>query len=133
MRAIEKQMLTAISSGRAWKRDNTEVVICLAEDRSQVIKVELFGNTIATLVPGVSISLTDAGWRSTTTKARLNAICSHFGLPQISQRKSVWYQGDIEWLGEVTWSLAKPEPSSAVLGGTQKSPRPYDAVLGGLE
>ena len=140
MRVIESQMLTAIANRQDWHKDNTAVILC---SDNTTLKVELYGNVIAVIdLSAQTIRLSDGGWRSTTTKSRLNALCSHFGLPQIYQRKSVWYQGSFEWEGQFTWSLTEenqhlasgyPQFDDAVLGSSQNHPRPYDAVLGGLE
>lgn len=112
MRAIESQMLTAISNKQDWHKDNTEVIVC---SDNTTLKVELYGNVIAVIETAAqTVRITDGGWRKTTTKSRLNALCSHFGLPLIVSRKRTWYQGDIEWRGEITWSL-----SDAVLGGQE--------------
>ena len=60
-------------------------------------KMYLHDNLIA-INNGDSISITNAGWKSNTTKERLN------GLPNVSicQKKGVWYLNDKEWNGEWT-------------------------------
>ncbi len=73
MRKIEEAMNRAINSGRNWHGDNTAVIH--ADDTH--MEVTLHGNRIAQRVHinGTTkwyISL--AGWNTSTTKSRLNAI-----------------------------------------------------------
>ncbi len=72
MRKIEQQMNAAISSNINWKSANTEVVYNQEDNTSDVF---LHGNHIAT-VGDDYVMIYDGGWQSTTTKSRLNAICS---------------------------------------------------------
>jgi hypothetical protein len=61
----------------------------------------LHGNLIVrnVTVNGASwLTLDACGWYTPTTKKRLNAVLSTFGLgKQISQRKGVWYLNDDPW------------------------------------
>lgn len=103
MRAIEKEMINAIQNRKSWHQSNTEVILC---SDGTTIKVELFGNVIAIIdLDQQTIVLSDAGWRSSTTKSRLNAICHNFGLPMLGQKKYEWYQGSQPWQGSLTWNL----------------------------
>jgi hypothetical protein len=65
-----------------------------------VSKMYLFGNLIATLEHSVGgvLKVTNAGWKSNTTKERLN------GLPRVSiqQKKGEWYLNGQLWNGELT-------------------------------
>ena len=74
MRKIERLMNDAITNGKDWKLDNTEVISC-----SHVSDVYLHGNLIAR-IGETWIELFDGGWQSKTTKSRLNAILSAFGM-----------------------------------------------------
>jgi hypothetical protein len=87
MRKIESQMIAAIKANKDWKLDNTEVVTC-----TNVADVFLHGNLIAR-IGETWIELFDGGWQTQTTKSRLNAILSAFGLPHegIFQRKGEWF------------------------------------------
>ena len=69
MRKIERLMNAAITAGKDFKLDNTEVVAC-----SNVSDVFLHGNLIAR-IGETWIELFDGGHQSNTTKSRLNAIC----------------------------------------------------------
>ena len=72
MRKIESQMNQAIRNGSDFRKDNTTVI----NIRGNAF-VYLHGNHIAT-VSDDSLQLFDGGWRSNTTKSRLNALCSEF-------------------------------------------------------
>jgi len=87
MRKIESQMNAAISEGKNWKNANTEVV-----NIDGVSYVYLHGNLIAR-IGETWIELFDGGWRSNTTKSRLNAILSEHGIPGegIFQKNFQWF------------------------------------------
>jgi hypothetical protein len=75
MRKIEQQMINAIRNNVDLKLANTEVISC-----TNVSDVYLHGNLIAR-IGETWMELFDGGWQSTTTKSRLNAILSSFGMP----------------------------------------------------
>lgn len=96
MRKIEEQMVEAISKRESFHMDNTEVDF---SDFTNVT-VHLFGNKIATIdYKHRQLGITHAGWKTPTTKSRLNAILGHFGLDRISQSKGIWYIGEKEFMG----------------------------------
>ena len=68
MRKIETQLQTAICNGREFKSANTTVD---NTDHGQIVR--LHGNKIAQIENGC-LTITSAGWETTTTKSRLNAI-----------------------------------------------------------
>ena len=87
MRKIEQQMITALKERRNWQESNTSV-----HWESGVATVHLFGNLIARYAPDEGeVSISDAGWRSATTKSRLNAILETFTGFNIFQRDFTWY------------------------------------------
>ncbi|MFO0204448.1 MAG: hypothetical protein ACK528_15115, partial [Alphaproteobacteria bacterium] len=63
--------------------------------------VSLFGKEIVNWVvfPSHWLLITDCGWRTSTTKSRLNVILDHLALPRIHQKNHVWYIGDDRWSG----------------------------------
>ncbi len=67
-------MIAAIKDSKDLKVANTEVVSC-----SHVSDVYLHGNLIAR-IGETWIELFDGGYQSKTTKSRLNAILSAFGM-----------------------------------------------------
>jgi hypothetical protein len=87
MRKIEKQMNAAIKAGKDFKVTNTQVIAS-----SNVSDVYLHGNLIAR-IGETWIELFDGGWQSVTTKSRLNAILSAFGLPGegVFQKNFQWF------------------------------------------
>ena len=74
MRKIETQMNAAIQSNQNWTSGNTAVYF---DETSGVSVVRLHGNKIAE-IDDDSMTIFDGGFQSTTTKSRLNALCSEF-------------------------------------------------------
>jgi hypothetical protein len=86
MRIIEKQMNQAITQERDWKKDNTKVI-----NIEGVSFVYLFNNLIA-MVGDTWLELFDGGYKSATTKSRLNAILSEHGNSEyIYQKNFNWF------------------------------------------
>ena len=87
MRVIERQMNQAISTETDWKKDNTEVI-----NIEGVSFVYLYSNLIA-MIADTRIELFDGGWRTATTKSRLNAILWEHGCPgeSIFQKNYQWF------------------------------------------
>lgn len=86
-RKIETLMNKAITAGKDWKLDNTEVVAC-----SNVTAVFLHDNLIAR-IGETWIELFDGGHQSKTTKSRLNAILSEHGIgdERVFQKNHQWF------------------------------------------
>ena len=89
MRKIEREMNAAIRENRDWKSGNTQVIYSPVRDASYVM---LHGNHIATILD-TSIEIYDGGCKSVTTKSRLNAILSEFGIKGecVFQRNFNWF------------------------------------------
>ena len=87
MRKIEQQMIDAIKDNKDWKSGNTKV-----EYTPYGSLVFLHNNHIAT-VTDEAVQLFDGGWRSNTTKSRLNAICDAFCISGegVFQEKFEWF------------------------------------------
>lgn len=92
MRKVTEKSIEAFNNNANFKLSNTEVI---AEDG--VTKLVLFGNVIAIRDANGDLFITSCGWRSATTKERLN------GLPgvSISQRKGDWYLNGNKWDGQL--------------------------------
>lgn len=91
MRIIEQQMLTAISRRLNWRKSNTEVRI---ECDGQIAAVYLFDNLIALYFYATrTMRISSAGWRTRTTKSRLNVLLEQYGV-HIYQRNGVWRYSD---------------------------------------
>ena len=88
MRKIEQQMNDAITKCIDWKNDNTEVVYSPERDANYVM---LHGNHIAT-IGDTWLQLFNCGYKTMTTKSRLNAILSAHGNGEyIYQKKGEWF------------------------------------------
>ena len=87
MRKIERLMNKAITNQKDWKMDNTEVI-----SFTNSSDVYLHGNLIAR-IGETWIELFDGGWRTSTTKSRLNAILSEHGCPgeYVVQKYFQWF------------------------------------------
>jgi predicted membrane-bound dolichyl-phosphate-mannose-protein mannosyltransferase len=86
MRVIERQMNRAISTETDWKKDNTEVI-----NIEGVSFVYLYNNLIA-MVGDTWLELFDGGYKSNTTKSRLNAILQEHGSGEYI------FQKNFEWI-----------------------------------
>jgi len=91
MRVIERKMNEAISNCKNWRLDNTEVVV----ESDGVSIVYLYGKRIAEIGADF-IKLFDGGYRSATTKSRLNAILSVHGcnFDSVFQKNFEWFFHD---------------------------------------
>jgi hypothetical protein len=87
MRIIERQMNQAINDCKDWKNDNTKVTYSTERD---VNYVYLHGNHIAT-IGDTFIELYTCGYKTNTTKSRLNAILKvHGNGARIFQKNFEW-------------------------------------------
>ena len=89
MRKIETQMNAAIQANVNWSNGNTTVHF---NEESGVSVVRLHGNKIAE-VSDNDMTIFDGGWQSTTTKSRLNALCSEFCITGegVFQKNYKWF------------------------------------------
>jgi len=99
MRKIEIDMLKAIDRQRDWTGRNTSVTV----ESTGITTVRLFSNVIA-VFSGYDLILSHAGYKTVTTKSRLNAILSRYKLGHIYQKNFKWYFIDHNdnikpWLG----------------------------------
>ena len=94
MRKITKESISAFLNARSFKKSNMEV-----EVKPNVTILKLYGNEIAYLYndPNRTLSITNCGWETNTTKERLN------GLPtvRINVKKGSWFLNDNEWNGKL--------------------------------
>ncbi len=76
MRKIEEQMVDAVKAGGGWKCANTAVRFGARD----CVEVFLHGNLIAQIDPsgGIPVQFTLAGWNTTTTRSRVNALLRAF-------------------------------------------------------
>lgn len=94
-RQITTESVNAFLNAVPFKKANMEVVV-----QPNVTILKLHGNPIAYKYndPEKTLSVTNAGWFSNTTKERLN------GIPKvnISQRKGDWFLNGQLWDGKLT-------------------------------
>jgi len=94
MRKITEESIKAFMNAEVFNKSNTKVRVL-----PNVTVLSLFGNDIAWKYndPDQTISISNAGWKSDTTKERLN------GIPGVSiqQKKDEWYLNGKKWDGKI--------------------------------
>lgn len=93
MKKIELEMIGAIAAQRNWQSGNTTVTTVKSEQFWLEVEVYLHGHKIAQ-ISGTHVALSDAGWQTVTTKSRLNAIASAFGVMGVYQKDFTWHFDD---------------------------------------
>jgi len=94
MRKITTQAVQAFEEARPFKSGNTQVEVL-----PNVTIMKLFGNPIAYRYndPERTLSITNCGWQSDTTKERLNAIDG----VSVYQKDWNWYLNGEQWNGQL--------------------------------
>lgn len=94
MRKITEQSIEAFYNAEPFKSGNMEIKVL-----PNVTVMLLHGNEIAYRYndPNKTLSITNAGWESNTTKERLNGLEG----VSIQQKKGVWYLNGKEWNGNL--------------------------------
>lgn len=94
MRKITSESVNAFLNAKEFKKSNMSVTVL-----PNVTILKLYGNEIAYLYndPQKTLSITDAGWETVTTKERLNGIPN----VKISQIKGKWHLNGVEWDGKL--------------------------------
>lgn len=94
MRQITIEAIEAFYAKENFKLGNTKVKVL-----PNVTVLSLFDNEIAYLYndPKDTLSITNAGWETNTTKDRLNGLRG----VNIHQSKGVWYLNDKQWNGKL--------------------------------
>jgi len=94
MRTITEKSIEKFLNAETFKSGNTSVEVL-----PNVTILKLFGNAIAYQYndPERTLSITNCGYETATTKERLN------GLPnvKINQTKGKWFLNDVEWDGKL--------------------------------
>ena len=93
MRKITKEAVDKFLNRKPFSKGNMKV-----EEAGNTFRLKLHNNTIAVLDEFNMLSISNAGWKSNTTKERLN------GLPNVGiyQKNWQWYLNGNEWNGEWT-------------------------------
>jgi len=94
MRSITVEAVKHFNSASSFKKGNTQVKVL-----PNVTVLILFGNEIAYKYndPQNTLSITTAGYKTNTTKERLNGLSN----VSINQSKGIWYLNGVEWNGEL--------------------------------
>jgi ABC-type antimicrobial peptide transport system ATPase subunit len=94
MRKITEESVDAFMNARKFKKANMEIEVL-----PNVTVMKLHGNPIAFRYndPERTLSITDAGWSSNTTKEMLN------GIPNVSiqQKNWEWFLNGDKWDGDM--------------------------------
>ena len=95
MRQITKDSISAFMSAKKFNRQNMQVEVL-----PNVTLLKLHNNIIAYRYndPQRTLSITNCGWFSNTTKERLNALEG----VSIQQKAFKWYLNGVEWDGQLT-------------------------------
>jgi hypothetical protein len=101
MRKITAQAVQAFENANPFKSSNTQV-----EVTPNCTILKLFGNPIAYRYndPERTLSITNCGWFSDTTRERLNGIEG----VSVSQSAGKWYLNGVEWDGKLIDVNVKP-------------------------
>ncbi len=114
MRKITDKAIKAFLNEERFKQSNTEVRVWHVEPNvpnnytplTVVTTLSLHGNIIAKMVRQhingeyqATITITSAGWKTVTTKERLNGLLHHIKAGRIQQRNFEWYLNDEYWDG----------------------------------
>ncbi len=94
MKKITREAVNAFNNSVKFKKRNMEVEVL-----PNVTIMKLHGNSIAYRYNDAerTLSITNCGWQSNTTKERLNAIEG----VHIYQKNYVWYLNGNEWDGKL--------------------------------
>jgi hypothetical protein len=102
-RIIEQKMNQAINYECDWRKDNTSVEVIHhgihgTPSYQKELQVKLHGHTIARIFPGDRMILSSCGWRTKTTKSRINSILTGLNFSvRLYQESYVWYIGEREF------------------------------------
>ena len=98
MRQITKESVNAFLEVKPFNKQNMKVEVL-----PNVTILKLLGNAIAYRYndPERTLSITNCGWQTNTTKERLNALLSALNMGGISQRNWNWYLNGKEWDGSL--------------------------------
>lgn len=109
MKKIENMMMQSLNFGTSKCLDNTEIICSTYNTQNNVINkkiVKLHENIIAIFEEsqlGFNLKITDAGWKTKTTKSRLNAILEYYFLyqkknqPLLTEIHFQIWQSNYEW------------------------------------
>jgi len=95
MRKIEREMIQAIIDRRYFSKANTKVTIVVPKgaDSKAEMRVYLHDNHIASYTDDGRLYINHQGWKTVTTKSRLNALIKFVlgGTCHLGQRNFEWF------------------------------------------
>ena len=95
MRKIEREMIQAIIDRRYFSKANTKVTVVVpgGADSKAEMRVYLHDNHIATYTHDGQLNINHCGWKTSTTKSRLNALIQFVlgGTCRLGQRNFDWF------------------------------------------
>ncbi len=96
MRQITKESVKAFLNAKKFNKSNMSVEVL-----PNVTILKYQGNAIAYKYndPKQTISITNCGWETNTTKERLNGILEYIGNSGIYQKNFIWYLNGEKWNG----------------------------------
>jgi hypothetical protein len=91
MRKITQESVNAFMGSKPFKKSNMAVTI-----ENGITYLKLHNNKIAAMLSDGRVWISSAGWRTNTTKERLN------GIPgvRVNQKNYQWFVNGIPWSGE---------------------------------
>ena len=89
MRKISVESVDSFLKCKNFNKANMSVKVLDCRELP-VIELRLYGNTIAK-IENNEIYISNAGWKSLTTKERLNALLRKLNAGYIQQIKGIWY------------------------------------------
>lgn len=82
---------------RHWEEKSMSNTVVKYDDKWRITRMFLHWNEIANLDEMGVLKLDNCGWKTNTTKERLNWILDIFDLWHIFQKKYEWYYMDKNW------------------------------------
>ncbi len=103
MKKITEESVNAFLNAKKFNKSNMSVEVL-----PNVTILKYQGNSIAYKYndPNQTISITNCGWFTNTTKERLNGVISLSGLNNmgwVHQKNWLWYLGSKEWDGGLVY------------------------------
>ena len=100
MRKIEREMIQAIIDRRDWSKANTSVEVHPSSDipTRKTMYIKLHGNTIGQYDDDGTLLINHQGWKTVTTKSRLNALIKFVlgDMSGIYQKNFNWFMKQVD-------------------------------------
>lgn len=100
MKKITQESVENFSMNVNFHKSNTKILT-----DGIITSMYLFDNKIAYRI-GKKLIIDNCGWKSNTTKERLNGLLEKYKLPKIQQRKGKWYIENKEFEDNIEFTLS---------------------------